>query len=112
MDAVVSKESWQEETTPYRLVDLACSRFKEDPKKCGVYIVFWIREGKSVKVLRIMATDERGVLYIGSTRDLKNDLLSLGYSPKEAEYFIGEKTTVLIRLGLLRRKRGKETIYW
>ena len=43
---------------------------------------------------------------------LAERLPSLGYSPKEAEYFIGEKTTALVRLGLLRRKRGKETIYW
>ena len=69
MDAVVSKESHQEEAPPYRLVDLACSRFKKVPKKCGVYVVFWSREGKAVKVPRIMATDERGVSYIGSTRD-------------------------------------------
>jgi len=49
MDTVVSKESCQEEAPLYRLVDLACSRFKKVPKKCGVYIVFWIREVNSRK---------------------------------------------------------------
>ena len=35
----------------------------------------------------------------------------LGITKKQAEWYIGEKTSALVRLGLLQRIRGKETIY-
>ena len=49
------------------LVLLASNRFKDVPTEPGVYIVFWVREGRPVPIPRILGVDERGALYIGST---------------------------------------------
>jgi len=46
---------------------LASNRFKDVPTEPGVYIVFWVREGRPVPIPRILGVDERGALYIGST---------------------------------------------
>mgnify|MGYP000249114699 CR=1 FL=1 len=53
-------------STPEPLIELALKGFRDLPTKPGVYIVFWVREGKPVPIPRILGVDERGVLYIGS----------------------------------------------
>jgi hypothetical protein len=42
---------------------------------------------------------------------LKTKASQLGITPEQAEYYMGEKTSALVALGLLERKRGKQTIY-
>jgi len=59
-------------STPEPLIELAVKGFRNLPTKPGVYIVFWVREGKPVPIPRILSVDERGVLYIGSTGKGKN----------------------------------------
>ena len=54
------------------LMLLASKKFRDIPTEPGVYIVFWVREGKTVPIPRILGVDERGVLYIGSTSKGKN----------------------------------------
>uniref|UniRef100_A0A7J2TBH3 GIY-YIG nuclease family protein n=1 Tax=Ignisphaera aggregans TaxID=334771 RepID=A0A7J2TBH3_9CREN len=54
-------------STPEPLIELVLKGFRNLPTKPGVYIVFWVREGKPVPIPRILSVDERGVLYIGST---------------------------------------------
>uniref|UniRef100_A0A7J3Z931 GIY-YIG nuclease family protein n=1 Tax=Ignisphaera aggregans TaxID=334771 RepID=A0A7J3Z931_9CREN len=49
------------------LSELALKGFRTLPTKPGVYIVFWVREGRPVPIPRILGVDRRGVLYIGST---------------------------------------------
>jgi excinuclease UvrABC nuclease subunit len=48
------------------------------PKKPGVYIVYWIKNGKRRIIYRILRDDVLGILYIGSSsnlhRRLKEDL--------------------------------------
>lgn len=50
------------------LMQLAVNNFESIPKKPGVYIVFWVKDGKPRSINRILGIDERGVLYIGSTK--------------------------------------------
>jgi hypothetical protein len=54
------------------LVLLVSKRFRDVPTEPGVYIVFWVREGRPVPIPRILGVDERGVLYIGSTGKSRN----------------------------------------
>jgi len=60
-----------------KLVEFARSDFKSVPKGPGVYVVFWMRDGKPIPISRILGTDERGILYIGATRGLKRRLKKL-----------------------------------
>ena len=48
------------------LIELASNGFRDVPTKPGVYVVFWIRDGKPVPIHRILGVDNKGVLYIGS----------------------------------------------
>ena len=50
------------------LEKLASSRFISVPEGHGIYAVFWARNGEFVPIPRILGTDERGILYIGTTR--------------------------------------------
>ena len=53
------------------LTVLALNRFRDVPAEPGVYVVFWIRDGKAVSIRRILGVDEKGILYIGATRRKK-----------------------------------------
>jgi len=50
------------------LVELVANGFKSVPEKPGVYVIFWIRDGKPRPIHRLLGTDEKGILYIGATR--------------------------------------------
>ncbi|MCR8463704.1 MAG: hypothetical protein QXH55_05925 [Candidatus Korarchaeota archaeon] len=50
------------------------------PEKAGIYIVFWIKDGKPIPIPRILATCNRGVLYIGSSNKLRERLNALKIS--------------------------------
>lgn len=63
------------------LIDLSRNRFKSVPETAGVYVIFWFRDGKPVPIHRILGVDERGVIYIGSTKEsLKKRLRRLWIS--------------------------------
>lgn len=47
------------------------------PEKPGVYVVRWVRGGEPVKVPRLLGVDEKGVLYVGSTGNLRKRLRRL-----------------------------------
>ena len=53
------------------LTELAINRFRDVPTEPSVYVVFWVRDGKPVPIPRILGVDEKGVLYIGTTRSKK-----------------------------------------
>jgi len=55
----------------YKLEDLARRRFVDVPKSPGVYFVRCSRGGKPVAIYRLGGRDEGGILYIGSSKDLK-----------------------------------------
>jgi hypothetical protein len=56
----------------YKLEDLAGERFSNIPKSPGVYFVRWSRGGKPVPIHRLGGCDNKGILYIGSSkRDLR-----------------------------------------
>lgn len=50
------------------LAEFSLNNFRSIPDKAGVYVVFWVKEGKPRPIPRILGVDERGILYIGSTR--------------------------------------------
>jgi excinuclease UvrABC nuclease subunit len=54
-----------------KLEDLARRRFVDVPKSPGVYFVRWSRRGKPVAIYRLGRRDEGGILYIGSSKDLR-----------------------------------------
>ncbi len=62
------------------LIGLAESKFREVPKKTCVYVVFWVRDGKPVVIPRIRGFDERGILYIGSAKNLRKRIRNLWIS--------------------------------
>ena len=53
------------------LAELASNRFRSVPIRPGVYVIYWVKDGKPVPVQRILGVDERGILYIGTTRGEK-----------------------------------------
>jgi len=46
----------------------------------GVYIVFWMKNSRCVEIPRMLRIDRKGVLYIGSSKKLKNRLRNLWIS--------------------------------
>ena len=60
-----------------RLADLAASNFNNVPKSSGIYILRWSKEGKPVSIGRLNDTDDKGILYIGSTKILRNRVRKL-----------------------------------
>jgi len=67
------------------LIELSRNRFSDVSETPGVYVVFWFRDGKPVPIHRILGVDERGVVYIGSTKkSLKNRLRRLWISAEMA----------------------------
>jgi len=63
------------------LADLSRNGFKDVPKIAGVYVISWYRDGNPVPIRRILDADERGVVYIGSTKEsLKKRLRKLWIS--------------------------------
>jgi hypothetical protein len=61
-----------------RIKDLATNEFKDiRDKQPGVYIVFWIKDGEPVLIRRICGADQRGTLYIGSSKNLREELRGL-----------------------------------
>jgi predicted GIY-YIG superfamily endonuclease len=54
-----------------KLEDLARRRFVDVPKSPGVYFVRWSRGGKPVAIYRLGGRDEGGILYVGSSEDLR-----------------------------------------
>jgi len=59
------------------LVELAEKKFRDVPKEAGVYVIFWIRNGKPVAIPRIRGVDEKGILYMGSTKNLRQRIRDL-----------------------------------
>jgi len=49
-------------------IERACDRL---PCKAGVYIIRWCKNGRPVKIGRLKGEDDKGILYIGSTNNLK-----------------------------------------
>jgi hypothetical protein len=47
------------------------------PPKPGVYIIRWIKDGKPTKIGRLKGIDPQGILYIGSTKNLKRRISTL-----------------------------------
>ncbi|PCN50151.1 hypothetical protein B6U99_05990 [Candidatus Geothermarchaeota archaeon ex4572_27] len=47
------------------------------PQRPGVYVVRWVRDGKPVRIPRVLAVDEKGILYIGSAGGLRDGVNSL-----------------------------------
>jgi hypothetical protein len=68
----------------HKLEDLAEERFSNIPKSPGVYFVRWSRGGKPVPIHRLGGCDNKGILYIGSS---KKDLRRI----REFWKAIGEK---------------------
>ena len=52
----------------YKLEDLAKERFSNVSKSPGVYFVRWSRGGKPVPIHRLGGCDNKGILYIGSSK--------------------------------------------
>lgn len=52
-------------------------------KPC-VYVILWIRDGKPVSISRVLATCKKGVLYIGSSNNLRRRLRDLKISIETA----------------------------
>jgi len=52
----------------HKLEDLAGERFSNIPKSPGVYFVRWSRGGKLVPIHRLGGCDNKGILYIGSSK--------------------------------------------
>lgn len=47
------------------LFELDLKSISESP---GIYMVYWVRNGESVEINRILDVDRKGILYIGATR--------------------------------------------
>ena len=65
------------QSQPIRIKDPAINKFKDLRDKPGVYIVFWIKNGKPMVIGRICGEDRKRVLYIGSSRNLREELRKL-----------------------------------
>jgi hypothetical protein len=61
----------------HKLKDLATKRFNNIPTNSGVYYLRWLRDDKPVCVARLHGSDNTGILYIGSARDLKDRIRKL-----------------------------------
>ena len=69
------------------LVGLVKGGFRGVPERAGVYVVFWAKNGKPVAIPRIRCLDEKGVLYIGSAKNLRQRVRNLWTSIKVARRF-------------------------
>ena len=54
------------------LKDLASKDFPNVQRNSGIYFLRWVKNGNPVKINRIAETDNKGLLYIGKSNDLKN----------------------------------------
>ena len=55
----------------YNLKDLAAKNFKDIPTGPGIYFVRWSKNGKPVVIPRLGGIDWKGILYIGSAKNLR-----------------------------------------
>lgn len=59
------------EKTWYKLANLATNKFKDVENVSGIYFVRWSRDGKPVAISRLGGVDQKGILYVGSAKNLK-----------------------------------------
>jgi len=57
-----------------KLSTLKCTEFPEEP---GVYVIFWLRGENNVEICRFLGVDKKGVLYVGSAKNLRKRCRSL-----------------------------------
>ena len=62
---------------PVPLVELSSRGFRDVPTRPGVYVAYWVRGGRPMRIPRVLGVDERGVLFIGSTKGLRGRLRRL-----------------------------------
>ncbi len=104
---------------PVKLVDLAKKRFGNVPKRPGVYIVCWVKDGRPRPLQRLLGIDDHGILYIGATKSkegLKGRLKALWNSVRRA--FEGRSSSphtfgpTLIYTNLICKVRKDELAVW
>ena len=61
----------------HTLTELAKDKFKVVPSDPGIYVARWSKEGKAVPIDRLANSDSKGILYIGSAKNLKNRIRKL-----------------------------------
>jgi hypothetical protein len=61
----------------YKLTELAADKFRIVPSNAGVYIARWAKEGGAVPIGRLGGCDQKGILYVGSAKNLTNRIRRL-----------------------------------
>jgi len=61
----------------HKLAELAADKFRIVPSDAGVYIARWAKEGDAVPIGRLGGCDQKGILYVGSAKKLKNRIRRL-----------------------------------
>jgi hypothetical protein len=75
----------------FKLRDLATQKFKSIPKTPGIYFMRWVKDGTPVSIPRLAGSDNRGILYVGSTVRLRRRIRDLwkGINGKIEAHTIG-----------------------
>jgi hypothetical protein len=61
----------------YKLEYLAKEEFNDVPQSPGVYFVRWSKGGRPVPVHRLGGRDDKGILYVGSSKNLRDRIEQL-----------------------------------
>ena len=83
----------------YKLKDLTIKNFKEITKDSGIYFVRWSKNGKPVSISRLNGVDQKGILYIGSAKELRKRIRELwkGINGQVENHTIG-KTIIFCKV--------------
>lgn len=56
----------------YTLTELVEDKFKVVPSDPGIYVSRWSKGGEAVSIGRLVNRDSKGILYVGSAKNLRN----------------------------------------
>ena len=81
------------------LEELAEGRFRKAPSTSGIYFVRQLKNGKAICIPRLGSSDNEGVLYIGSAKNLRRRIRELwqGINGKVRAHTIG-KTIIFCKV--------------
>jgi predicted GIY-YIG superfamily endonuclease len=83
----------------YKVKNLPLKKFRDVPNLSGVYFVRWLKNEKPVSIPRLRGVDHKGILYIGSAKNLKRRVRELwnGINFKVEAHTIG-KTIIFCKI--------------
>ena len=83
----------------HKLKDLNVDNFKNIPKNSGIYFVRWSKDGSPVSIPRLDGIDQKGILYIGSAKELRRRIRELwkGINGRVEDHTIG-KTIIFCKV--------------